>query len=575
MPLNDQFTQYSHGRLPLKPLAYSDKDVAQPSELMIDYKGEHPTYHIYIVDPVDGKRIIDVTNYLVKEAFGNDIAISIDGMEEQMTLHDLLNFIYKRFVYPDNLLGFDYTKDFEKVYDPNTLMVLLKNTDGTIFMPVTKADSVFDSNGTNLQERLDNMVRLGFANDYIKATQNDQTVFEITYPFLNYTENGNYMELRIGTTYIDKTRYELVDNTDENGDVYGCTITFLNDKIEIGRRIDILFIYNGTDGADGSKAAINGGQIARYSIPTSKLEKVTSDYTVKNEGVDNPKARYALKTELIGEGNNIRIYAEIEREEKETDLKNQTVCGLSIERSEPVKTDTVSVDGVCIGDSMDDVIKAFESPDITCPFADGYGKNCRFRKGKMYDLTVDLYQGEVSRIEIHRLTTDELTLFESFKSKWDESDQTKNMTIKSLSLRVPCNSIFINNSVLIGDSVKCRISREDREYTAENKTDEADLYRECFVELTDSIYGTNVEYEKGYVDGNPAVYFNHKYKDEEDGKEYYRSGVVFVTDYYMYWCTYTTLAEDENNRSAAGKILSSIKAEEPLLERISSLFTNS
>lgn len=282
MPLNDQFTQYSHGRLPLKPLAYSDKDVAQPSELMIDYKGEYPTYHIYIVDPVDGKRIIDVTNYLVKEAFGNDIAISIDGMEEQMTLHDLLNFIYKRFVYPDNLLGFDYTKDFEKVYDPNTLMVLLRNTDGTIFMPVTKADSVFDSNGTNLQERLDNMVRLGFANDYIKATQNDQTVFEITYPFLNYTENGNYMELRIGTTYIDKTRYELVDNTDENGDVYGCTITFLNDKIEIGRRIDILFIYNGTDGADGSKAAINGGQIARYSIPTSKLEKVTSDYTVND-----------------------------------------------------------------------------------------------------------------------------------------------------------------------------------------------------------------------------------------------------------------------------------------------------
>ena len=128
---------------------------------------------------------------------------------------------------------------------------------------------------------------------------------------------------------------------------------------------------------------------------------------------------------------------------------------------------------------------------------------------------------------------------------------------------------------MIGDSVKCRISREDREYTAENKTDEADLYRECFVELTDSLYGTNVEYEKGYVDGNPAVYFNHKYKDEEDGKEYYRSGVVFVTDYYMYWCTYTTLAEDENNRSAAGKILSSIKAEEPLLERISSLFTNS
>ena len=68
MPLNSQF---EHGRIALKPLAYKDRALAQPSELMIDYKGEHPSYHIYIVDPMDETRIIDITNYLVKEAFGN------------------------------------------------------------------------------------------------------------------------------------------------------------------------------------------------------------------------------------------------------------------------------------------------------------------------------------------------------------------------------------------------------------------------------------------------------------------------------------------------------------------------
>jgi len=297
MALNDQFSNMA--RIPLKPLAYKDKDLAQPSELLIDYKGENPSYHIYIVDPADETRIIDITNYLVKEAFGNDIAISIDGMTEQMTLHDLLNFIYKLFLYPENLDGYDYTRDFDKIYSKDTILTLLRNADGTVFMPITKADAVFDSNGTNLQERLDNMVRLGFANDYIKATQEDQRTFEIIYPFLNYTENGNYMELRIGTTYIDKDRYQIVDNRDENGDIYGCTITFLHDKIELGRRIDILFIYNATDGADGSKTAINGGQIASYSIPTTKLAKVSNDYTINDaSAVASAASVYKLYSEL-------------------------------------------------------------------------------------------------------------------------------------------------------------------------------------------------------------------------------------------------------------------------------------
>lgn len=312
---------------------------------------------------------------------------------------------------------------------------------------------------------------------------------------------------------------------------------------------------------------INGEQVNLGELTLEELIQksgLTSKYTVETEGKNNPKVREALKTELISERKDIRIYAEIEKErgEKETEIKNRTVCGLTIEKSESGKEDSVSIGGVCIGDSEDDVIKAFGSPDFSVSYGDGYGTNYRVKKNKEYDLTVDLFRNEVSRIEIRRMSIEELNLFETFKSKWDESDKTRKATLKSLSLRIPYNSRIMNDSILIGNSVQCKISKGDREY--ETETDESDLYRECFWDLINTKYRTNVEYEKGYVDGNPAVYFNHRYNNDEDGKEYYHSGVVFATDSYIYRYYYTTLAEDENSRLTANKILSSIKVKESL-----------
>ena len=92
MSLDDQFKM---GRLALKPLPYANKQLAQKGELMVDHAGDNPTYHIYIVDPNDGTKIIDITSYLVKEAFGNSITVNIDGVDEPFSLHDIINFIYK------------------------------------------------------------------------------------------------------------------------------------------------------------------------------------------------------------------------------------------------------------------------------------------------------------------------------------------------------------------------------------------------------------------------------------------------------------------------------------------------
>ena len=294
MSLNEQF---EHGRIPLKPLAFENKDLAQKREFLIDYTGEHPSYHLYIVDPATGD-IIDITSYMVKEAFGSSITVSIEGREAPITLHDVINFIYKRFTYPNDPNGFNYARDRDKVTDPKTNVVLLQDVDDCYYLPVTRADAVFDDNGNTIQERLDSIVRLGFSNDYIQVAVEDQQVFEITYPFLNYPAGGNYMELRVGTTFIDKTRYQIIDNEDEDGNIYGATITFFQDKFEIGRRIDILYIYNAT-GALAGNSAINGGQIANNSIPITKLEKAIDSYLIPDStSLATSKAVYDLYTEF-------------------------------------------------------------------------------------------------------------------------------------------------------------------------------------------------------------------------------------------------------------------------------------
>ena len=296
MSLQDVF---EYGRAPIKPLAYENKDLAQRGEFMVDHAGDHPSYHLYIVDPEDETKIIDITAYMVKEAFGNSITVHIDGMEEPMTLHDLMNFIYKRFTYPDDPNGFRLERDRSKVLDPTTQVVLLQDVDDIHYLPVTRVDAIFDEYGNTLKDLLESLTHLGFSTDYIQVAEEGQFIFEITYPFLNYSQYGNFFELRCGTVILDKTRYQVIDTVDEDGNVYGATITFFNEKFELNRRIDILYIYNAQGALPGFKA-LDGGQIAYHTISSSKLEKVTSLYTVPDEtAIFTAKGAYDLYHDFI------------------------------------------------------------------------------------------------------------------------------------------------------------------------------------------------------------------------------------------------------------------------------------
>jgi len=288
-------------RIPIRPLPYINKDKAFTNELIIDSVGEDPSYHIYIANPEDASEIIDLSAIIIQEGFNSkDLTINIPGVKEPVSVFEIMSYIYSRFVHMDDINGFDSTKDISKITDPNNKNVLLTSINGGTVFPITRSDCIYDINGVSLQKRLDNMSRVSFATDYILVGYNNQSTFNITYPFKNYPLGGNWMELRIGTTVIDKSRYQVINNKNDSGDIYSCTVTFLNDTFEMGRRIDIFYIYNSLSTADASISVLDGGTLANGSVSIDKLTKYSDSYTLKDAtSLATSKALYNMYNEFL------------------------------------------------------------------------------------------------------------------------------------------------------------------------------------------------------------------------------------------------------------------------------------
>ena len=317
MSLNDQF---EHGRIPIIPAPYREKQLAVCNEFFIDY-GEDGKYHLYIAHHSDPSILIDLTSVIIKEALpnarinANQFQINIEGQDELSSLQDILNYIYKHFAKADNENGFNYAADISKVLDDATKSVLLTNTDNTPLLPITLAQNVFDSAGISLQSRLDNMTRIGFSIDYIWSETDNQTQFEFVYPFMNYTD---LMEVRIGTVYIDRTRYYVINNVDEDGNYTTGTIVFINTNdfnqgIEKGRRIDLLFTYNSTYKTDSKYEYMSGTSIANSSISIVKLEKTSDSYLLNDpSSIATSAAIYNLynsMADMINKSSNNVVWA--------------------------------------------------------------------------------------------------------------------------------------------------------------------------------------------------------------------------------------------------------------------------
>lgn len=283
MSLNDQF---EHGRIPLKPLPFSNKELSQCNEIMIDY-GENGTYHIYITHHNDPNKYIDITSLIINEMLpkadinANQFTISIEGADKPVSLQDIINFIYKRFEYADDKSGFIFDRDKDKLFSSTTKTIILRTTDGTYQLPVTTADNVYDKNGKTIQDRLDQMTRLAFDTTYITATRQDQIRFKFDFPFTNYSD---YMEVRIGTTYVDKSRYtiEKIYDAGSTTNYSSGRLTFLDESVEIGRSITILWIYNSYNIDDTTINNTSGSIIVNKSISIDKLNKVSNSFMLND-----------------------------------------------------------------------------------------------------------------------------------------------------------------------------------------------------------------------------------------------------------------------------------------------------
>lgn len=298
--LNDQF---EHGRLPIKTLPYKDRKLSQCNEIMIDY-GEDGTYHIFITHHNDPKKYIDITSLIVKEMLpkaeinANQFTITIDGERDPKSLMDIINYIWKRFSHAEDFGGFVPERDKDLLYDPTTISVLLQTTDGQIQLPITLADNVYDKNGNSIQSIIDGMTKLAFSVSYLYATKDNQTSFEFEYPFEDYSD---MLEVRIGTTYVDNTRYQITKNYDNEGHYKSATLDFIGEGIENGRRIDLVWIFNSICENGTRVSFMSGSRIADSTIPLCKLQKYSDSYSYPDSNsVATSKALANLYTDLIG-----------------------------------------------------------------------------------------------------------------------------------------------------------------------------------------------------------------------------------------------------------------------------------
>lgn len=310
MSLNDQ---YEHGRIPLKPLAYANKDLAQTNELVVDY-GRNGSYHIYIADSEDPSILIDFTDKIIRDILpsatinANQFRISIEGIQEPSELRDIINHIYKRFVYADNENGFLFNnKDIEKIYDPNTKSILLKNEDGTIMLPVTTIDNIFDSSGAPMEELVNNITKFNCSFNIIDIEDVTESEFDFLYPYKNYDET---IQIYIGGVYVSPDQYSIVNDIDNNEEYTNGTIVFHDNienylKISTGNGIEndyklvMFFMYNTATASSGKYKYLHGSNIVNKTIPTFKLEKTTDNYLLDDSNIiPTSKALHNLYTDL-------------------------------------------------------------------------------------------------------------------------------------------------------------------------------------------------------------------------------------------------------------------------------------
>lgn len=307
---------------------------------------------------------------------------------------------------------------------------------------------------------------------------------------------------------------------------------------------------------------INGTEVELGEITLEELINscnLSCDYIASN----NKKADI-VEVELITEDSDKRVYAEIYNGKgtEETDLKDRFVYGVSIYNTGQEISDLVAIGDLRTGDSSADVETRFGEADLHDTFGDGYGTVQKYCIDKTYDITIDTMRGTVTYMEMSRRTPDDMEAFEGFKQGWLDTDRTKKIKLGGFSMRIPAESIITKTHdqiVVDHNTLHCSISRDKLDNELVHEDIQRDLYAACFRELIDTAFRSDVDFEKSQIDDYPAVYYHHRYIDEEDGKEHDYNGVIIATNRFVYRFSYSGLASNEEDIENSNKMISSIR----------------
>lgn len=296
---NDQF---EHSRIPLRPLAYKNKALAQTDELLIDFgKNGDETYHMFIADSNDPTKFIDLTELMVQSILPtatfsvDNFDITLEGVDEPSALKDVINFIYKRFLYPENYGIFDYSNDSEKMFDESTINTLLRDAEGRVVLPVTFADNVFFKNGKTIQDTYNTITRFAINRQTMYAVTNVDS-YEFEYPYPDYMDD---VDVRLAGIYLDKASYSITPILrDDNTFSYG-TLRLLT-SFNQSDQIDLVFTYNSKAYEDVKYDYMSGTNISIKSMPSNRLEKTSDSFTNDDDtSVATSKAVNNLYKEMI------------------------------------------------------------------------------------------------------------------------------------------------------------------------------------------------------------------------------------------------------------------------------------
>lgn len=175
--------------------------------------------------------------------------------------------------------------DIKHIFFLNNLTVstIYKKANGntTPYAPRTIGSAVYLSSGATVEDLARNITRLSTSIAHVTATMNNQTSFEVPYPFENYMTLGNSMMVFVGTTFIVNTRYSLSSDYS--------VLYFLNGmNVKKGRDVTFVFLYNSRPMLNGSAPlsymTYDGGYMADATLPIQKMEKYSS--SLRNKDLD-------------------------------------------------------------------------------------------------------------------------------------------------------------------------------------------------------------------------------------------------------------------------------------------------